>query len=451
MQHNTNIKQEVMHSCLQSALELAIDFVLIQEPWIAFDNNSVAYTITHPSYYCILPSTSHNIRPRVAIYARKQTNYQFCHRTDLTQDSDIIIIDVSGSNIETFQIINIYNEKSLNSELNNSYTVERSLQNIQLSHENETLISEDFNAHHSWWNSSITNSIRAHSLVTWLSSYDCELVNEPDITTCNRSANSIIDLSFATQKLYHQISDWHIDESHASDSDHEVIIFYIRTATTELINNSLCSEHFNLKKADWKLFSEKLVLQAQNIDFSHLHSIHSIQSKSDLNALNTAALQLQNIIYAAAEKSISKTRYSEKSKPWWSDKLSELRKKLSHFKRIWKRNQSHDLYLQPYLNARNQYFQEIKLAKQTHWNEFLKNADSEQVWKAYKYCKQKRIEKASIIQYNERNLTIFAEKSEAFLAALLSANSANNITASINLASYTDNHSESHSNIDDNQ
>ena len=67
LQHNTNKKQEIMQSCLQSALELAIDFVLIQEPYIAF-NNSVAYTITHPSYHCILPSTTHNIRPRVAIY-----------------------------------------------------------------------------------------------------------------------------------------------------------------------------------------------------------------------------------------------------------------------------------------------------------------------------------------------------------------------------------------------
>src|SRR6202007_919992 len=77
---------------------------------------------------------------------------------------------------------------------------------------------------------------------------------------------------------------------------------------------------------------------------------------------------------------------------------------------------------------------------------------------AYKYCKQKKIEKTPIIQYNEKNLTTFAEKSEAFLAALLPANSANNIAASTNLANstaaavdYTDNYSASHSNPDDNQ
>ena len=68
----------------------------------------------------------------MAIYARKQSNYQFCHRIDLTNDIDIIIINVFGSNIDTFQIINIYNEKSLDIESTTSYTIERSLQNLQL-------------------------------------------------------------------------------------------------------------------------------------------------------------------------------------------------------------------------------------------------------------------------------------------------------------------------------
>src|SRR5215471_361756 len=146
LQHNTNRNQNIMHSCLEIAIKLSNDFVLIQESWIAFNNNA-AFTISHLSYYYILSDTL-DIRSRVAVFARKLANYQFCHRTDLISDSDMIIIDVSGKDIETFQVINIYNEKSLDSEADNSYTVERSLQNIQLSY--ETLIVEDFNAHHSW-------------------------------------------------------------------------------------------------------------------------------------------------------------------------------------------------------------------------------------------------------------------------------------------------------------
>src|SRR5919205_978226 len=143
LQHNTGRISNAMHSVLETALKSSIDFVLIQEPWIANDNIT---TVSHSAYYCILPS-SQNIRPRVAIYARKQANLTYCQRNDLVNDSDIIIIDVSSSNIETFQIINIYNEKSLNSESDNSYTIERSLQNIQIL--TKALVARDFNSYYS--------------------------------------------------------------------------------------------------------------------------------------------------------------------------------------------------------------------------------------------------------------------------------------------------------------
>ncbi len=153
-----------MYSCLEIAIKSFIDFVLIQKFWIVVDN---IITILHVSYYYIL-SNSQNIRSRVAIYVRKQANLIYCQRIDLNSDFDIIIINVSSSNINTFQIINIYNEKSLDSDSDeSSYTVKRSLQH-----------------------------------------------------------------------------------SNTSDSDHEIIRFNIRTKVAKLVENSICSQFFNLKKAD---------------------------------------------------------------------------------------------------------------------------------------------------------------------------------------------------------
>ncbi len=65
------------------------------------------------------------------------------------------------------------------------------------------MIADDFNAHYNWWNSSITNSIRADSLITWLNSYNYELINESDIATFykknnNLTSNLVIDLAFIT-------------------------------------------------------------------------------------------------------------------------------------------------------------------------------------------------------------------------------------------------------------
>jgi len=113
-----------------------------------------------------------------------------------------------------------------------------------------------------------------------------------------------------------------------------------------------------------------------------------------------------------------------------------------------------------YLQARNQYFHEIKLAKQSSWNDFLENANFEQIFKAYKYCKQRKFEKIPIIQHNNQKLTTFAEKSKAFLTALLpassaniaaSANFANNCTNYMNFTNSLNSYSASHSNIDENQ
>src|SRR5213079_385600 len=102
MQYNTARTSDIMHSCLETAVKQAIDFVLIQELSIRFENN-IAITVSHSAYYYILSISS-----------------------------DIIIINVSDSNIKIFQIINIYNEKNLNTESDISYTAERSLQYIDL-------------------------------------------------------------------------------------------------------------------------------------------------------------------------------------------------------------------------------------------------------------------------------------------------------------------------------
>ena len=95
------------------------------------------------------------------------------------------------------------------------------------------------NAHYSWWNSKITNSIRANELVNWLEKYNFELLNESDISTCSRSNNSIIDLTFITKDLNNMLINWEINENKVTDSDHEIILFLINIDSDNLIENSV--------------------------------------------------------------------------------------------------------------------------------------------------------------------------------------------------------------------
>src|SRR6266536_351744 len=126
MQHNCARKTANMHTCLEIGLERNIDFILVQEPWIARDNIYIIFYIT---YHIILLEFC-EVRPRVAVFAKKDLIYQFCYRSDLYKDSDIIILDILNSEIPDFQIMNVYNEKSLKENCND-WILDRILPHIK--------------------------------------------------------------------------------------------------------------------------------------------------------------------------------------------------------------------------------------------------------------------------------------------------------------------------------
>ena len=133
-----------MHIYLEISLELKIDYILFQESFI---NMNTMTTISHFAYYCIV-SKSEKIKPKVMIFAKKSSRFQFCQRSNICCDTDILIIDINDSQntkAEVIQLINIYNEKSL-AENSNEWTVKRSLKKI-IPHAN-TIICGDFNSHH---------------------------------------------------------------------------------------------------------------------------------------------------------------------------------------------------------------------------------------------------------------------------------------------------------------
>ena len=95
------------------------------------------------------------------------------------------------------------------------------------------------NVYYSWWNSKITNLIRATELINWLEKYDFEFLNKSDILTCSRFNNSIIDLTFDTKELNNMLLNWEINKNKVSDSDHELILFLININNNNLIENSI--------------------------------------------------------------------------------------------------------------------------------------------------------------------------------------------------------------------
>jgi len=87
--------------------------------------------------------------------------------------------------------------------------VERSLQNITSA--KNTIVCEDFNSHHSWWNSSVSDSDsrKAEVLVKWLKDSQFDLQNEPDNETFykdNLTRALVINLIFSTKNISQYMS-----------------------------------------------------------------------------------------------------------------------------------------------------------------------------------------------------------------------------------------------------
>jgi exonuclease III len=258
LQHNTANSNLIHHTLLDIGVKKRIDFLLIQEPWVFCEKNENQEiekfsTIQHSAFFSILPAGK--IRPRVVIYVRKNTNYQFTNRLDVCTSNDVLFLDVFGENIDSFQLINLYNEKGLGE--NKAYTVERLLDKISRNQELPLLFCGDFNAHYNWWNSRITNPKRARNLVNWVKKQGLFLLNTPDLSTFSRKNTintSIIDLGFASKKIEENILDWEILEENTG-SDHEIIQFSILTKNSITFENPIISGPFNFDRADWPKFT----------------------------------------------------------------------------------------------------------------------------------------------------------------------------------------------------
>src|SRR6266487_1058313 len=262
-------------------------------------------------------------------------------------------LDNINSEIPDFQIRNIYNKKSLKENCND-WILDRILPHIKP--QKYSIICGDFNAHHSWWNLDVSNPIRANELVQWLNQHQFELLNEPDIPTFYRQNMrniSIIDLAFATKALNQSKSIfWQIDENVNTESDHEVILFSIQSEGN-LVENPLGRMPYNLEKEEWKDSSNQAEFQ------------WNPAASSQVEELEKHAENLQILIQKAAEKTIPKRKASSRSKPWWNNHISELRKTLSREKNRWKKSRTKKNHKQ-YQQTRNYYFNKIKMAKSNY-------------------------------------------------------------------------------------
>ena len=420
LQANLNKSQIPTESTLQRAIELSIDIIVVQEPWlVGYSKSPLDYSgarsVAHSSFVQILPSLPHpSTRPRVLLYVSRFLQAQVNPIQDFFfPDPDFLIVSVKSQHFE-FTLLNVYHEKDQQGSA--VQTIERVLlpRNIPPS----SLLLGDFNTHHHWWEPSTSFiSSGAEEFVEWIEDQNLMLLNTPGEGTYfrpNMSRESTLDLSFCTSDLEPKVQDWQVLST--AGSDHHGIMFTLQVPSGNQVESSVQQTRFNSKKADWKRFDFKL---AEAIQCSHsLSTLQLFPLPSDYDTRSllagenpTLAAQLDQLgqdlsdaIVFAASEAIPRIKLGPRPKPWWNDNLRTLRSTMVRANRSLQRElerlpqEDTHLWKRDYLKARNIYLQAVKRAKQEHWNSFLEKEDPASIFKAMSYTKNARVERIPLIQ-----------------------------------------------------
>ena len=236
LQVNLNRSALATESALQIAIELKIDLIIIQEPWIIPKNQDPDYrntrSILHPSFTQILPADL-TLRPRTLVYVSRTFQPTVNLAKESPLDPDLLVIDIVEGN-QKIQLLNVYNEA--NQLGTGPKTIERALYPFTLY--KDSILLGDFNTHHPWWDPLASKSQNADLLVDWFETQELALMNTPGTGTFfrpNLARESVLDLTLATNSLAKRIEDWQVLPD--LGSDHYGILFTVTGLNPSLIDN----------------------------------------------------------------------------------------------------------------------------------------------------------------------------------------------------------------------
>ena len=377
------------------------DIIIMQEPaWSFIGHDPLGNVIEGPvalkGWSTILPVTSLNTnspRPRTLTYFRPRLDLSITLRSDILEDRDIQILEISQTEQPSTLVINVYNDSPRGDQC-----VLYKLRNIFNSLPNHpTLITGDFNLHHPSWSRddrALEQDQLATSVADWLAEENYSLLNKRgEITHLARHAGerpSVIDLSFANQEATNRdtFKYWAVDPSLSFDSDHNAITFTIDHGLKEIPD--FFPIKYNTKNVDpeeWsKIFEEELTRAEQT-----LTPLLSNRSPSN-DQLDTYAEVLTEVIQNTLARTASERRPTTQSKPWWDKELSEASKAVGSARRA---NQTHqrltgefDHNLQTdVLRTRNFFKRLCKFKKKAWINQTLEGATTDDIWSFPKWSK----------------------------------------------------------------
>ena len=201
--------------------------------------------------------------------------------------------------------------------------------------------------------------------------YELTLLLPPGTITFP-TAGTTIDLIWGNKEAEQGVIKCHIAKENDHSSDHLPIETILNLQLAQVGN---MQQPLNYAKTNWKILKANLPTYLPNIlDPEHATPDTLDQYAEDLTAAITKALQ----------ETTPRKRPSPFSKRWWNEDLTKQRREVNQCRRRYQRSRD-DRDREEWKNRQQQYFGDIKKAKQKTWRNFVEKADEKTIWKVKKY------------------------------------------------------------------
>lgn len=233
------------------------------------------------------------------------------------------------------------------------------------------LIGMDSNGHSpSWGPGNVRCNHVGHQIEDFTIRHKLQILNDPDSPptfVSNVRSFSWIDVSAASSSLAHLCQGWQVIEKDFHTDHYPVLV---------RLNVHPDHQHhrlrFDWKATDWTLFRTTLGVELRR------HGLDP-DAPSSPRHLDQLVYSLSSALQAAISATVPTKRVSKFSKPWWSEKMAELRRNVNraHFRWIRSRlEQDHATFME----ARRIFKKEIRAAKRSMWRDFAADTNDNTLW-----------------------------------------------------------------------
>ncbi|KAF5311492.1 hypothetical protein D9611_011566 [Ephemerocybe angulata] len=286
-------------------------------------------------------------------------------RSDLIEDRDVQVLDITQGQQPTITIVNVYNDPRRK----NDGALARLRRTEGLDLRRPTIITGDYNMHHPLWsrNPGPTDPLTAE-VVDWLTEQGMTLQNDAGRIThparSPREQGSIIDLTFANGPVVLEglLQEWRVDEGLSHSSDHYAITFILDPGKHEILNPlELKYSIKETKPAEWKTAFEA--------ELNNMRDRLELLDYQDINreTLDDCAEGITEAMRAAMAETGKPINRCHRSKPWWDEDLTQAAKRLEEARREEATNEDFDPVVRAAVRKAANYFRRLCKFKKREW------------------------------------------------------------------------------------